>query len=133
LDASNHGALKRLKHVMIGGEAFPLAMAHEMGRVLDATVTNMYGPTETTIWSSTHAVERAPDSIPIGKPIANTQLYVLDARRAPVPIGVPGELYIGGDGVVRGYLNRPDLTKERFFDDPFRSQAGARLYRTGDL
>ncbi len=133
MSEGNHAALKRLKHVMIGGEAFPLAMAHDMGRVLSATVTNMYGPTETTIWSSTHTVDRAPTSIPIGTPIANTQLYVLDANRSPVPIGVPGELYIGGDGVVRGYLNRPELSAERFLANPFRGGKAARMYRTGDL
>jgi hypothetical protein len=93
----------------------------------------MYGPTETTIWSSTQPVDGSGDAIPIGRPIANTELYVLDARRQPTPIGVAGELYIGGAGVARGYLNRPELTAERFVPDPFRNEPGARLYRTGDL
>jgi hypothetical protein len=96
-------------------------------------VINMYGPTETTIWSSTHHVSRDESAVPIGRPIANTSFYVLDARRHPVPIGVPGELYIGGAGVVRGYLNRPELTAERFVADPFANGSGGRLYRTGDL
>ncbi|MFN0242929.1 MAG: MupA/Atu3671 family FMN-dependent luciferase-like monooxygenase [Planctomycetota bacterium] len=136
-DEQNHASLRTLKHVMIGGEAFPIALAQEMGRVLtSATVTNMYGPTETTIWSSTHPVDRSPTSIPIGTPIANTQFYVLDKELRPVPIGVPGELYIGGDGVVRGYFNRAELTAERFVADPFRAGAhagNARMYKTGDL
>ena len=126
-------ALQSLQHIMIGGEAFPIPLAHDLDRLAPAaTITNMYGPTETTIWSSTHPVSGKPDNIPIGRPIANTSLYVLDSRRQPVPPGTPGELYIGGLGVARGYLNRPDLTAERFVADPFASNS-ARMYRTGDV
>jgi natural product biosynthesis luciferase-like monooxygenase protein len=133
LEDSSRRALASIKHIMIGGEAFPIALARDLASVMpNGTITNMYGPTETTIWSSTQRVAPPIDSIPIGRPIANTQLYVLDDRKRPVPVGVPGELYIGGDGVVRGYLNRAELTSERFVEDPFRAQ-GARMYRTGDL
>src|SRR6185369_764936 len=91
---------------------------------------NMYGPTETTVWSTTSDVE--PGKAPtIGRPIANTTIRILDPHRALCPIGTPGELHIGGAGVVRGYLGRPDLTAERFVPDPF--SPGERLYRTGDL
>jgi acyl carrier protein len=138
MEESSRKALANIKHVMIGGEAFPIALANDLASAMKGagTITNMYGPTETTIWSSTQRVTADMASIPIGKPIANTQLYVLDERKRPVPVGVPGELYIGGDGVVRGYLHRPELTVERFVPDPFRVAAGhanARMYRTGDL
>jgi long-subunit acyl-CoA synthetase (AMP-forming) len=92
----------------------------------------MYGPTETTIWSMTHAVESLEEGIPIGRPIANTRIYVLDKQRRPAPVGVPGELFIGGEGVARGYLNRAELTAERFVPDPFVG-SGARMYATGDM
>jgi hypothetical protein len=98
----------------------------------------MYGPTETTIWSSTETASAGETVVNIGRPIANTQMYVLDDHQQPVPVGVPGELYIGGDGVTRGYWQRADLTAERFPADPFvrpdsAAPAGARMYRTGDL
>ena len=92
----------------------------------------MYGPTETTIWSSTYHVNGDAGSIPIGQPIANTEFYIVDRNLQPVPVGVPGELLIGGAGVVRGYYNREELTAERFVRNPFRADGG-RLYRTGDL
>ena len=131
-DRTRH-ALGSLAHVFIGGEAFPPSLARDLAAAMPAaTVTNMYGPTETTIWSSTFAVTAPASTVPIGRPIANTQLYVLDRERRPVPAGVPGELYIGGDGVTRGYLGRPELTAERFVGDPFTG-GGARMYRTGDL
>jgi natural product biosynthesis luciferase-like monooxygenase protein len=126
----SRAALSTVKHVFVGGEAFPVVLAKELGEVVANSVTNMYGPTETTIWSSTHPVKGAPDSIPIGRPIANTQLYILDKNRQPMPPGAPGELYIGGEGVVRGYLFRPELTAERFVANPFQD---GRMYRTGDL
>lgn len=117
--------------VLCGGEALPAALA---GALVERAgeVWNLYGPTETTIWSTVQrVVPGAPVSI--GGPIANTTLYVLDPAMEPVPIGVAGELYIGGDGLARGYHGRPDLTTERFVDDPFDHAPGARLYRTGDL
>ena len=91
----------------------------------------MYGPTETTVWSTLHRVASADARVSIGRPIANTQVFVLDANRQPTPPGVAGELYIGGDGVARGYLRRDELTRERFVPSPFAPDA--RLYRTGDL
>jgi len=124
-------ALSGLKHLMVGGEAFPGALAKALREATSATITNMYGPTETTIWSSTEKAEPGEGTVAIGTPIANTQLYVLDERRQPVPVGVPGELYIGGDGVTRGYWKREELTGERFVSDPFRG-GEARMYRTGD-
>ncbi|WP_230989500.1 MupA/Atu3671 family FMN-dependent luciferase-like monooxygenase [Devosia faecipullorum] len=124
-------ALAQVKHLFIGGEALPGSLVAELRAATPATIENMYGPTETTIWSSTVAVAASePGVVPLGRPIANTQLYVLDQHQRPVPPGVPGELYIGGDGVGRGYHNRPDLTEERFLNNPF---AGGRMYRTGDL
>src|SRR5207302_10220774 len=96
-----------------------------------AELWNMYGPTETTVWSAVHRVAEGP--VLIGHPIANTQIHVLDDDRQPVPVGVVGELYIGGDGVALGYLHRPELTGERFVADPSRVEPGARMYRTGDL
>jgi acyl carrier protein len=95
------------------------------------SVWNMYGPTETTVWSSCYRITDGDESILIGRPIANTQIYILDHMMQPVPIGVAGELYIGGDGVTRGYFDRPELTEKVFVPDPFR--LGARFYRTGDL
>jgi amino acid adenylation domain-containing protein len=115
-------------HVLVGGEALPDDLAVAL-RARAASVTNMYGPTETTIWSTTARVGEGTPTI--GTPIANTRVHVLDRALRPVPPGVPGELYIAGDGVVRGYLGRPDLTADRFVASPFA--AGERMYRTGDL
>ena len=126
-------SLGSVAHMMIGGEAFPVSLAAELDGVAGGSVTNMYGPTEATIWSSTEAIVGSPDVVSIGRPIANTQLYILDAGCEPLPVGVPGELLIGGEGVVRGYLERPDLTDERFIPDPFSDRHDARMYRTGDL
>jgi acyl-coenzyme A synthetase/AMP-(fatty) acid ligase/acyl carrier protein len=132
-DDASRAALGQLRHMLVGGEALPPALAQELRGVVGGSVTNMYGPTETTIWSATHPVAGDGASVPIGRPIANTRLYVLDEALEPVPPGVPGELYIAGDGVVRGYLERPELTAERFLDDPFAARPGNRMYRTGDL
>ncbi|HEY2940845.1 MAG TPA: amino acid adenylation domain-containing protein, partial [Vicinamibacteria bacterium] len=118
--------------VLCGGEALPGDLAAELLR-RGASVWNLYGPTETTIWSALHRVVAAEPVAPLGRPIANTEMYVLDGRGQPVPVGVPGELFIGGAGVARGYRNRADLTAERFVPNPFASAPGARLYRTGDL
>jgi amino acid adenylation domain-containing protein len=117
--------------IVCGGEALPRGLANEL---VDrgASVWNMYGPTETTIWSSALELTRGHGSPPIGGPIANTSFYVVDRHLQPAPIGVPGELLIGGDGVARGYRNRPELTAERFIDDPFDLASGGRVYRTGD-
>lgn len=117
--------------VLCGGEALPRDLAYELIQRV-GKVWNMYGPTETTVWSTCYPISDPSSPILIGKPIANTQVYVLDARQQPVPLGVPGELYIGGDGVTRGYLNRAELTAERFIKDPFRSDPDARMYRSGD-
>jgi acyl-coenzyme A synthetase/AMP-(fatty) acid ligase len=131
-------ALGQVELLMIGGEALPGTLVAELGQVTKAVIENMYGPTETTIWSSTETASTSEAVVNIGRPIANTQMYVLDENRQPVPVGVPGELYIGGDGVTRGYWQREDLTAERFPVDPFvrpecAAPAGARMYRTGDL
>jgi natural product biosynthesis luciferase-like monooxygenase protein len=126
-------ALRALQTMCVGGEAFPPSLAAELARLVPGDVFNMYGPTETTIWSAMHRVERPEGSIPLGTPLLNNQLYVLDAFRQPVPPGVAGELYIGGQGVVRGYWRRPELTAERFVPDPFSDDPRSRLYRTGDL
>lgn len=115
-----------------GGEAMPTALARAL-LAAGAELWNMYGPTETTIWSTVHAVEHVGAIIPIGRPIGNTQTYIFDSAMQLVPPGVIGELYIGGAGVARGYRNRPDLTAECFVPDPFTAEAGRCLYRTGDL
>lgn len=128
----SHKALGQLEHLLLGGEALPGALATELHQLMRGMIHNMYGPTETTIWSTTHLVSGEPGAPPIGRPIGNTQLYLLDGRQRPVPRGMVGELFIGGRGVVRGYHGRPELTAERFVVDPFGSEGG-RLYRTGDL
>src|SRR6185312_9283543 len=115
---------------LCGGEALAPDLATAL-RARCGALWNMYGPTETTVWSTCAQV--APDQpITIGTPIANTTVWVLDERRQPCPLGVPGELWIGGAGVALGYLHRPELTAERFVADPFSAEPGARLYRTGD-
>ncbi|MEP5152394.1 MupA/Atu3671 family FMN-dependent luciferase-like monooxygenase [Planktotalea sp.] len=122
------GALSGLEEIMIGGEALPGALVAELKSASSATITNMYGPTETTIWSSTRLAE-GQGTVPLGQPIANTQFYVLDENDALCPIGAEGELCIGGEGVTRGYWQREELTAERFVTSP----DGGRMYRTGDL
>ncbi|NOT07448.1 MAG: LLM class flavin-dependent oxidoreductase, partial [Gemmatimonadales bacterium] len=132
-DSETRAALGRLRRMMVGGEALPPALANELTEVLGGPLMNMYGPTETTIWSSVHTVGVVNGVVPLGPPLANQELYLLDSRLRPVPIGVPGEIVIGGAGVVRGYLRRPDLTAERFLPHPIRGAAGGTAYRTGDL
>ena len=117
--------------IISGGETLSRALAHQLLDRAEA-VFNAYGPSETTIYSTIHRVERRDGLVPIGHPLANTQVYVVDAAQQLLPIGVIGELYIGGDGVARGYLGRPELTAERFVANPFERGAERRLYRTGD-
>ena len=121
----------RLK-VLCGGEAVSRKLADELLQKT-GSLWNMYGPTETTIWSTTSKVEPGHGAVPIGKPIANTQIFILDKVLQPTPIGVAGELHIGGEGLARGYLKRPELTAEKFVGDPFGQEPEGRLYKTGDL
>jgi natural product biosynthesis luciferase-like monooxygenase protein len=134
LDPGAEQALAALRALLVGGEALPAPLAARLQAIAPGRVINMYGPTETTIWSATHRVEAEEPGavVSIGTPIANTALYVLDARLEPVPVGVIGELYIGGAGLARGYHGHPELTAERFLPDPFAGGV-ARIYRTGDL
>jgi amino acid adenylation domain-containing protein len=121
--------------ILCGGEALPRELADRLLGCGDA-LWNVYGPTETTVWSALERVTAGDDPISIGRPLDNTEIYVVDRRLQPVPVGVPGELLIGGLGVARGYLARPELTAEKFIPDPFGSRSGGpggRLYRTGDL
>ncbi|HKV09679.1 MAG TPA: amino acid adenylation domain-containing protein, partial [Thermoanaerobaculia bacterium] len=123
----------RLRLALCGGEALQGELAAHLLRRC-GELWNVYGPTETTVWSTQLRVEAAGDAVvPLGRPLANTRVHALDARGIPVPPGAPGELWIGGRGVARGYLGRPDLTALRFAPDPFSPEPGARLYRTGDL
>jgi len=117
--------------MLCGGEALPRQLANEL--LQRGELWNMYGPTETTIWSATSRVEAGEGPVTIGPPIRNTSFYVLDAKHQPAPIGVPGELYIGGYGVAKGYFRNAELTAERFISDPFSKKTGNRLYKTGDL
>ena len=123
-------ALSGLQELMVGGEALPGALASELIEACGGRVQNMYGPTETTIWSTTQMVTEGEATAAIGTPIANTQVYVLDDALAPSPAGVAGELYIAGDGVTMGYHAREQMTAERFVENPF---GAGRMYRTGDL
>ncbi|MCG8367223.1 MAG: amino acid adenylation domain-containing protein, partial [Pseudanabaenales cyanobacterium] len=128
--------LSSLKTVIVAGEACSGELIERHQQLLPETALfNEYGPTEGTVWSSVYQVQKHELSpvIPIGRPIANTQIYILDAYLQPVPIGVAGELYIAGLGIAKGYLNRPELTAERFISNPFNCELGARLYKTGDL
>jgi natural product biosynthesis luciferase-like monooxygenase protein len=132
-DASGRSALASLDAVLVGGEALPVALARELRSLVRGKLLNMYGPTETTVWSSVCDVEDVGEFVPLGTPIANTSLHVLDAAGRDCPALVAGELCIGGAGLAWGYLGRPELTAERFVRDPFTDNASARLYRTGDL
>ena len=126
---------RTLRRLWSGGEALPDALARRLSTRLAVPLVNLYGPTESSIDASCWPCDGASPGpvVPIGRPIANVEIYLLDPRLRPVPIGVPGELYIGGAGLARGYHGRPDLTAERFVPDPFGPRAGDRLFRTGDL
>ncbi|MGZ6029742.1 MAG: non-ribosomal peptide synthetase, partial [Myxococcaceae bacterium] len=129
-------SLRGVRQLLTGGDVVSAPHVRRVLEQLHIPVTACYGPTESTLFSSCHRMTRPEQvgaSIPIGSPIANTQVYLLDSQMLPVPVGVPGELFIGGEGLARGYLSRPDLTAERFVPHPFSREPGARLYRTGDL
>ena len=136
LENADASQISSLKTVIVAGEACSRSLVDQHYRVLpNASLFNEYGPTEATVWSTAYECEPGESDrpVPIGRPIANTQCYVLDDNRQPVPVGVPGELYVGGVGVTSGYLNRPDLTQAHFVPNPFSEDHDARLYRTGDL
>ena len=132
LAAGWHGS-RELK-ILCGGEALSEDLARQLGQHC-ASLWNMYGPTETTVASSAelYCKDSSGRTVSIGRPIANTHIYILDQQLEPVPIGMPGELHIGGEGLARGYLNRPELTAERFIANPFAADATSRVYKTGDL
>ncbi len=133
-DNTQKDYLSILKVIILGGEALTKGLYEELRKQTTAEIFNIYGPAETTVWSSNAKV--VSNDITIGKPIANTQIYILDKHNNPVPIGVPGELCIAGEGVGNGYLNRPDLTAERFVPNPFATEEnrhGKIMYHTGDL
>ncbi|MGA2048282.1 MAG: non-ribosomal peptide synthetase [Terracidiphilus sp.] len=131
LDARTFSTLGSLKQILLGGEAVPASLIHRLRQNFNGEIYNMYGPTETTIWSTTYRVDQPGNTVPIGRPIVNTQIYLLDAELKPVHEGEDGELFIGGDGVARGYWKRPELTAEKFVEVP--SISSQRIYRTGDL
>ena len=131
LRAEGLAALGKLQKLLLGGEALSLSLVRKLRAVFHGDLLNMYGPTETTVWSTTAAIGQEPARITIGKAIRNTQVYILDSSLRSVPSGETGDLFIGGDGVVRGYWQRPELTVERFLSDPH--MPGNRMYRTGDL
>ncbi|MDF2681852.1 MAG: non-ribosomal peptide synthetase [Brevibacillus sp.] len=130
-------AMVGLRQVMPGGEALPVWLAHKcLTKLPNSRLINLYGPTENAVNTTSYHVHEIPPHatmIPIGRPIANDRLYILDSHLQPVPIGVIGDLYMAGDGVARGYLNRPELTEERFPLDPFSEVPGQRMYKSGDL
>jgi natural product biosynthesis luciferase-like monooxygenase protein len=129
----NREWIEKLRSLMIGGEAFPVALAKQLQDCAGGAVHNMYGPTETTVWSTTNRLGAVDEAVSIGRPIANTQIYILDETFQLVPPGAAGEICIGGAGVARGYLNRPELTAEKFIRNPFTNDPENCLYRTGDL
>lgn len=137
LDLLEEGTgLDSLSRVIVAGEACPRSLLEAAAnRMPAARIFNEYGPTEGTVWATVFdcAADEFGEQVPIGRPIANTRIYILDSRCQPLPIGMSGEIYIGGTGVVRGYLNRPDSTAEKFVPDPFVDRLGARMYKTGDL
>lgn len=131
MDEHALSALGALRQILLGGEVVPVRVVERLRTVFAGELYNMYGPTETTIWSTTHRVGEIGKTVPIGRPIANTRAYLLNETLEPVKPGDAGELYLGGDGVARGYWNMPELTAERFVSIPVA--ASERVYRTGDL
>ncbi|NTV89091.1 MAG: amino acid adenylation domain-containing protein, partial [Clostridiales bacterium] len=129
-DPRNYNTFNNVRLIMLGGEALEKDVLNQLKKLTDAQIFNMYGPTETAVWSSIKELTHE-DEITIGDPIANTQFYILNKDLRVQPVNVPGELYIAGDGLARGYHNNLQLTKERFVDNPFRS--GSKMYKTGDL
>jgi len=133
-EPANRDFLDNLDILLLGGEALPVELAETVKTAApDCRVINMYGPTETTIWSAIHPVNEIQAQIPIGKPLANNTVHILDNYGHPAPAGMRGEIYLGGDGVARGYVNSPAMTAEKFVPDPFSRRPGMRLYRTGDI
>jgi natural product biosynthesis luciferase-like monooxygenase protein len=136
-DPDSKQGLANLKHMMVGGEAMPPDLARSLSALVGGRVSNMYGPTETTIWSTVGEVNDrsiTTNSVSIGQPLLDQSVYVLDPQQQPLPVGVSGELVVGGKGVTRGYWQRPELTAEKFLPDPYATGShGARMYRTGDL
>ncbi len=130
-------AFGSVRHLLFGGEAVDLHLVKEVLKHNPPTrLLHVYGPTESTTFATWYLAQSLPEdaaTAPIGRPLANTQVYLLDRNLQPAPVGIAGELHIGGDGLARGYLNRPELTAEKFIPNPFSAEAGARLYRTGDL
>jgi amino acid adenylation domain-containing protein len=135
LQDPNAASVNSLKRVICSGEALPFELQARFFETIDAELHNLYGPTEAAVDVSYWACEKnGPDTIvPIGRPVANTQLHVVDQTGRAVPVGVPGELWIGGTQVARGYVNRPELSAQSFIPDPFSDRPGAMIYRTGDL
>ena len=135
LEDKNVDNCKCLKRVICSGEALPYELQDRFFKLLDVELHNLYGPTEAAVDVTHWTCQRDSEMriVPIGRPVANTQTYILNRYMQPVPIGVSGELHLGGVQVARGYLNRPELTAEKFVPDPFSHEPGARLYKTGDL
>jgi amino acid adenylation domain-containing protein len=136
LDQAKTGELSSLREVIVAGESCPVELVERHHRLLPkVTLFNEYGPTEASVWTTVYKCDAGHLArfVPIGRPIPNARVYVLDPHLNVLPVGAPGELYIGGEGVVRGYLNRPEETAARFIADPFDRTPGARLYKTGDL
>jgi natural product biosynthesis luciferase-like monooxygenase protein len=132
LDQNAIEPLRSLRMLMLGGEPLPPALVKRLGDKLPCRIVNMYGPTETTIWSSTHQVADVNGKVSIGRPIANTEMYILDQRLRPVPATVAAELCIAGDGLARGYFNKSEITADKFVPNALASRPGARFYKTGD-
>ncbi|WP_298917457.1 amino acid adenylation domain-containing protein [uncultured Nostoc sp.] len=136
LEQANQQELVSLRSVIVAGESCSAELViRHLEKLPQVALFNEYGPTETTVWSTVYhcCSPEIGNSVSIGRPITNAQIYLLDRNLHPVPLGVAGEVYIGGDGLARGYLNRPDLTAERFIRNPFEEVEGSRLYKTGDL